>query len=447
MSIPSFSISKITILSTAILLTNGTLHAQWPSTAPSPQHLTYQTDTPVSASDNSEKLTQLTEPEITILHLQEIALQSNPTLQKLRNKITAAKGERIQSGLYPNPTISYEGEEIGDDNTAGKQGFAIEQEFLTAQKRLRNLQVADQELCATIQELNIQEIKVLNDVKIRAYELLSARRMSALKLQLLHISQESLNAAETLYQAKEVSKIDLLQTRISFNEANLALKKAAIDEKAAWERLVAMLGNVGIPLHKVTDNLESIPTEIDWETVWSRLQNESPEIALANVRLKQSQAVLCQEYANSKPNITVGAGAAYDYSGKQTVASVGVSIPLQIFDRNQGNIMKAQAEVAVANGEISRQVAVLREKWADTFKRHQNAAQEVKLYKETILPDANEAWKMSLTGYKQGEYGYLDLLSTQQTFLEMQTRYLESLLELARATALVEGMLLEGGLE
>lgn len=386
-------------------------------------------------------------PEITIAELKNLAMQYNPSIRKSRQKIAAAQGAAYQAGLYANPVIAYEGEEIGDEHTAGKQGFALEQEIITGGKIGREVQVANQEIRAAIQEWNIVKIRVQNDVTTRAYELLAARRMVVLQRELLNVSEEGIRAAEALFNAKEVSKIDLLQARIQRNETSLALENAIQNERAAWERLCAMVGDFNIPPHRIADSLELVPVELEWDTVWDNLRSGSPEVALAQIRQNQNRANVMREIANSTPNVTVSGGVMRDNAGKQTIGSVGVSIPLQIFNRNEGNIRKAKAELAVAGGEIDRQVAVLRDKFAESFNRHQNAVKSVKYYRDTIIPDSREALEMSIAGYKQGEYNYLEQLVAQQKYLEMQSKYLESLKELAIARTLLEGMLLEGGLE
>ena len=74
------------------------------------------------------------ESGLTLAELERIALECNPTLAQAAMNVRAAEGTYVQAGLYPNPTVGYVGDEIGNDGTAGFQGGFISQEIVTAGK-------------------------------------------------------------------------------------------------------------------------------------------------------------------------------------------------------------------------------------------------------------------------------------------------------------------------
>lgn len=382
---------------------------------------------------------------ISVSDLQQLATQHNPTLKILRQQIRAAHGEFVQAGLKPNPTLAYESEEIGDGGKAGKHGFVLEQELITGGKRKLDRAAASWETEQTRRRCELQCHAIQNDVRARAYELLAAQRIVEINRKLTDIARQSVSAAENLGRAGEVSRIDLLQIRAKANEAQASLVAAVNEESLAWKKLAVMVGMKDLEPHFITDSLEC-PCPINRDAAWQTVLQCSPQLAVLQAKIQQAQCNLARERAERMPDITVGGGIAYDYGERQTLGSFSVAVPLQIYDRNKGNIQKAHAELAAAHQELNRKKLELYENFSDRYASLNSAQQQIRLYKERIIPDVQEALELSLQGYKNGEYGYMDVLSAQQLFLESQTQYIQALKEHALCCAYLDGFLAEGGL-
>jgi cobalt-zinc-cadmium efflux system outer membrane protein len=128
-------------------------------------------------------------------------------------------------------------------------------------------------------------------------------------------------------------------------------------------------------------------------------------------------------------------------------ASIAVGVPLQIFDRNQGNIAKAHAELAAARREVRRVELSLQDRLAEVFRQYVNARKQAAQYKTRILPDAQSSLELIREGYQQGEFGYLELLTAQRTYFRVNLAHLESLRRLWTGAVQIEGLLLTGALE
>ena len=147
------------------------------------------------------------------------------------------------------------------------------------------------------------------------------------------------------------------------------------------------------------------------------------------------------------PNLQVATGVKYDESARFTLADVEVSVPLPLFNRNQGNIMAAQSELAAAQNEVRRVELDLRNRLAEAFEQYANASRQVEAYSSSIVPNAKESWRLANIGYEAGHFGYLTLLTAQRTFFEVSLEYLASLQQFWARSVELEGMLLSGGLE
>jgi cobalt-zinc-cadmium efflux system outer membrane protein len=129
------------------------------------------------------------------------------------------------------------------------------------------------------------------------------------------------------------------------------------------------------------------------------------------------------------------------------VATIQIGMPLQIFNRNQGNIARTQAELASAHSEVQRVELALQDRLADAFEQYANSRQQTQRYISDILPDATTTLELVRAGYEQGEFGYLELLTAQRTYFRASLAYVESLRELRLSGIRIEGMLMTGAID
>jgi cobalt-zinc-cadmium efflux system outer membrane protein len=163
--------------------------------------------------------------------------------------------------------------------------------------------------------------------------------------------------------------------------------------------------------------------------------------------VERAQAAVAQACAQRTPNIEAFAAVRHNDNSNSTNASLMIGVPLMIHNRNQGNIMKAQAELAAAHQEMKRVELLLQEQLAASFRDYEVAREQVDQYRRDILPDAKRSLELIETGYRQGEFGYLQLLTAQQTYSRMNLAYVERLRELRLRAVEIQGMLLTDGLQ
>lgn len=384
---------------------------------------------------------------LTLAELEEIALCSNPTLDQARMAVRAAEGRYVQSGLYPNPVIGYIGDEIGDEGHAGFQGGRVSQEIVTHGKRRLGQWAAGHAVQAAHSAWDAQRLRVLNGVRAGYYEVLMAQKTLDVNRQLVRIGDEGVEVAKKLEKAMEASRADVLQAQIEAETARLGLDEAENRQEAAWRRLAAVLGCPDMEIRPLAGHPDADLPQLGWDEVLGRVTGQSPELAEARAKVKEARCEVARQCALRKPNVEVEAGVRQDNASGYTVADVGVSMPLPIFDRNQGNIIRAQADLVSAEREVRRVELALRERLAARFEKYANARQQVDTYANTILPHARESLELISTGYREGEFGYLTLLTSQRTFFNVSLEYLAALGELWDSSVQLEGMLLSGGLE
>lgn len=383
---------------------------------------------------------------LSINALEAMALANNPAVAQAEARVRALRGKWVQVGLAPNPTVGYVAGEIGNEGSSGQQGGFIGQEFITASKLERNRNVVSAEVGRAEQQQASTQQKVRTDVRKGYYATLLAQRRVELAEELVRISSEAVDASKSLVEAEEIPLAGLLQTQVQQKNAEMLARTSLNGLSQAWRSLSAVVGNPELPVQQLVGEVSQLPKALDWQEQLARLQSQSPEVAIAMADLEKSRRALDRASVEAIPDVNTQLSVQQDDSTGDTIVGVQVSIPLPLWDRNQGGIRQAQAEVSGAKQNVERVRLSLNSRLAEAFRQYSDATVTAENYAGEILPLASRTFDLIQRGYKQGEVGYLDLLAAQQTFSQTNLAYLEALDSLWRSYLQIDGLLLDGSL-
>ena len=260
-------------------------------------------------------------------------------------------------------------------------------------------------------------------------------------------AEEAVKAAEALLEAKQSTRVDLLQARVEANNARILLRNARNRHTAAWQQLAAVLGSPHMVSPRLIGEFDPDLEELNSEEVLQRLLATSPELAAASANVLRAQVAIRRAVVEPIPNVFVQVGVQYDYGSRFAITQAQVGVPLPVFDRNQENIRIAQAELVAARREVQRIELELRQRLAGAMERYSNARFAVERYSKDTIPDAKESLRLVRKGYNQGQFDFLRLLTTQRTYFQTNIAYLESVQKWWTAKLEIDGLLLIGGLE
>lgn len=374
------------------------------------------------------------------------SLRANPALMQLAREVEAMRGVWMQAGLKENPMLGYAAEEMTASQT-GKHGFEFSQTIVRKYKLNARQAAACRDFLAAQQRCRVQQQRVMNDALLVAYQTALAQRKVVLLHELLSISSEALHSSKMLLEAQEISKADYLESKIEAERTGIALRNAEIAHKTAGHELALLLGRSDTEGIYITDAIESLPRDRGETEAMAMLLAQSPELTTAWAQVDAARAHLTRECAEAGIDFDAGAAILYDTEAKETQVSLGVSIPIRVHNRNQGNIYRARSELAAAQRNVERIELLLTTRFHKIFGACLMARNKVESYERSLLAEARESFDLSLGAYRQGEYGALELLNAQRTLIAVQVEHLESLGEFWESHILLEGSLLSGGLE
>ena len=382
---------------------------------------------------------------LTLATLEQLALENNPAIRQASASVSKAAGFRDQVGLYPNPTLAYNGQQLGDAGT-DQHMLTLSQDIVTGNKLSLSQRVLNQSVQAQLWEVEAQRQRVLTDVRTTYYEALAAQRRLALATDFQVLAAKGVHIAQVRKNALEGSQPEILQAEIQLQEVELQQQQSQYELTAAWKELTAIVGLPDLMLSKLEGELPTTGEARDWDAVFEELASQSPELHAARSRVDRASANRCRQDAQAIPNIGLELAVGRDLGTNSSFAQVGVGVPLPVLNRNEGNISAAHAEYCRATQDYQRLRMSLQARLARAAQNHDSALAAVQRYEAQILPKAQQSLSLSEQAYAAAEFDFLQVLTARRTYFESNVRAVDARRQLAQADALIEGLLLSGGL-
>lgn len=385
--------------------------------------------------------------ELTVEDAIAMALGSSPSVRRAEARVASLQGKWLQVGLPPNPTAGYLASEVGSEGSAGQQGGYVGQTFVTAGKRSKSRAVASAEIAQAEQELATATQRVRSDARLRFYEALLAQRRVELADRLVEFTTEAAKASQSLVEASELSTPGLLQTEILQRNAVVLRTTSANQHEQAWRQLMNLLGTEPRCSCRLLGDLSQLPELPDYDALLQLVQSTSPEVAAAVTEVERTRRAVTLAKAQAYPNLSTQLSVQTDATSGDTLTGVQIGGPIPLWNRNQGGVRQARADVTEAARNVDRLERDLARRLADAFQEFSSARATAKIFADDIVPKSQQTLDLVQRAYQLGESGYLDLLSAQQTYTQTNLAYLDALGETWRTYILIDGLLLQGSLE
>ena len=405
-------------------------------------------ETAFSRSENRERSLRLED-------LERMALENNPTIAQAEAAVQAAQGRGIQAGLYPNPILGYQGEEFSRSPKNTSEHFLfLEQKLVTAGKLKKSRRIFSLLGKQAEAELEAQKLRVLNTIRLLYYQALGAQQLVDLREQLATIAREAVDISEQLYNVGAADRPDVLEAQIEAERAQLDFLAARNNREQVGQLLAAVVGDSCLQSTRLVGELQEVAPRFERKEILSKLLSESPQIIGAQAGVERARATLTRAQAEPIPDIFLRGGVGYSFEpleagdrlprGAEGFIEAGIRIPL--FDRNQGNIAAARAEIVRAENEVQRLKLTLQVRLASVFTCYSNSQSVVQRYQTSVLPQAQQAYDLYLVKFQKMAAAYPQVLIAQRTLFQSRADYIFALVDLWQAVVHIRGLLLSGGL-
>ena len=382
---------------------------------------------------------------ITLARALALTLERSPALTAFSWDIRAAEARILQAKLVPNPEISWDGE---DFTRAGVQSatesmqntLVLSQLIELGGKRSSRVREAQFDRRAAEWDYQVKRLEVMKATSLAFIDVLSGQRKVSLAEENVQLAEREIPVTQKRLEAGKASNVELIRANTEVATTRIELTEATHELEAARVNLAAQWGAKKATFASVSGNLEQLRPIPSLESLKAKLQ-ANPELAKWTTERQRREATLSSARAEGHPDLTVNAGPRLLGASHADMSLVaGFSIPLPLWNRNQGKIAEAEANVAKTSDERAAAEAEAYAELNEAYQTLQRAAEEVRMLRDTVLPGAKSVIDQSTEGYSTGRFSQLDVLDAEKSYIETRTQYIRALSDFQKAAAQIDAL-------
>lgn len=386
--------------------------------------------------------------ELTVREALMLALLGNPALAAFSWEVRAREAAVIQESRFPNPELGVEMENVGSTGqgsafSTAETTILLSQLFETGGKRGRRARFSALEADLAGWDYEAKRLDVLTETTVAFFEVLAAQERVIITKETYDLSNELHSVVSARVEAGKASSLEAARASVERSLNHIRMQKEQRNLEAARKRLSSFWGATSPRFSRSVGKIvvtDALPSAAHLDSLFER----SPEVARWETEIEHRHAALSLAKSNRFPDLTLGAGIRWFEETDDRMAVFGLSIPVPLFDRNQGGVREAEYLLTRAKEERRGVIVALRVELARSYGALQSAHSEALALENVVLPVAEQALDAAREGYRRGKFGLRDVLDAQKTYAEVRYRYIETFIEYQRARAAVERLIGQG---
>ncbi len=369
----------------------------------------------------------------------------SPQLAGFAWEVRAAEAQTLQASQLPNPQIGIEVENFaGSGELNGFDGsettVSVSQVFPLGGKVQRQTDLATLERDLASWDYETHRTEALVEATRRFVNVLAAQNQLRLAQQSQRLATLVHEAVTKRVDAGDAAPMETTRTGVLVAVSRIEAQRAQRSLRVARYRLAETWGSTKPRFESVVGPLDHVAAVPSFEAL-DRWVNDNPVVSRWATHIAQRRAAIELAKAQGVPDLEVEGGLRYLNESNDTALVVGLSLPLPLFNRNQGGVLEARYNLA--NADAQRHAATVR--WgaslAAGYEELTSTHAEATALRDEVLPTARSAFEAVQSAFEQGGGGYLDMLDAQRTLTELQRQYIDALARYHHAVAEIEGLI------
>jgi cobalt-zinc-cadmium efflux system outer membrane protein len=373
-------------------------------------------------------------------------LERNLAVEAARYRVESARADQIAARLRPIPTITFAAENL---KVAGNSPFTVpfnrlyevgptySQPIELGGKRRLRTEVADLSVSRAEAEMADVLRQRLAEVKRAFYEAALARQALEIVLEQRRYFDDLVKFNQVRLEEGAISGSELLKVKLERVKFDSAVAQAQLASRQAGIKLLELLGetNLETPV-SIGGELGSGPIVVDLASLKQKALSNRPDLQAAERGAALAERRIALEKARGIPDITPFAG--YKRVGVDNTLLFGVTIPLRINNKNQGEIARAVADEKVAETEVALARNRVLAEVESAYRAYETARAQVETFQRELLAQADESRDVAQFAYREGATDLLPLLEAQRTRVDIRQQYLRTLFDYQVSILLLE---------
>jgi outer membrane protein, heavy metal efflux system len=389
-----------------------------------------------SAAPTPQATTPAGAPHISLDDAIRLALQHNHALQAFRSTIQQSLAGEITANLRPNPTLGLDAQflpifqpnKLDADYLDQSAQFdaGIGYLFERGKKRQHRLQAAKDQTAVVRSLVTDSERQLVFNVSQQFVDVLLAESTLEFAQQDLDSFQKTVNISKERFRAGDISEGDFLKIKLQLLQFQSDVSAAKLAKLQSLAALRQLLGFETVPDdYDVQGTLDYQPVHADLNGLKNVAAMNRPDLRAAQQAVTAAESQLALQKANGKMDIT--GTFAYSHTADASSGSFFYNMPLPIFNRNQGEIARAQSGITQAREQASETTQQVSTDVVAAFANLQTNDQIIQLYQGGYVDQAKQSRDISEYAYRKGAASLLDYLDSERTYRANQLAYRQAL--------------------
>lgn len=383
---------------------------------------------------------------LTLKQAINLAYQYNPTLKAQMAIVEQARGQFMQAGLFPNPSVAVQAENIGTPSTleSGYTGtdktVLIEQPIPLGNRLHYMSQASKMEFLAACLKLDATRSNLYIDVGNAYVDAYYAQYWTNASKRLVTLNELVVSSTKKRLDIGANSEVDLKLAEIALDEAVIVYHKA---RRSELKTKTVLANIIGAPdLREATLNEHGFSHHLD---TWSMIKKRLLSSNLIKAQMALIRAMQSRITATAKqvwPDLNLQLGFRHFELNDQKAAVVSASVPIPVFNQNQGNVYSAMAKRNEAIEDLHQLKLNLESTLYGTFLDAKQSEEEVQKVTQRMLPNAKKSVELAREGFEQGRYNYLILNNAMIILNREEEHYTRAHSDYHKAIIKIEGLLM-----
>lgn len=382
-------------------------------------------------------------PVVTLAEVLDLARQRNPDIQAARSNWQMAEAKILPTKTWEPPAVSlqYMGfpRDSANVGTAPEKRYGLSQDIPFPGKLHYKGKAAEHAARLEREIYRSTEFDVMARVKTAYYKLMLSQRAIRILNENLEVMRRFAKIAESKYSVGKASQSDALRAQVELAKMLSMLLVAEQDKETKQAELNALLDKSPEEPLGLAQEPAVEPLPYAYEELERIALAERPEVHAAGHHVDHMQATLAASRADYLPDFMV----QYTLRTRQGMANdsmgmVKMSLPFLYFWRRNSEVKSVRFELDQARAMLRSAQVATKADIKDYFTKVQTSRRLVELYKSSVLPQAEQAVKVSESAYQTDRVDFLNLLDSQRALLDFRLEYYQILAQYGERVAGLE---------
>jgi len=362
--------------------------------------------------------------------LEEAVLKTHPAMKVAGAEINKSEAELRITRQYPNPEVEglVSSQRAPEGGTLGT-GFSLglSQTIEWPGRRGKKQEAAGFGIDSAQQKLIQEQVNVRARCRELYYRILADERMLKIAAENLESARSLLDIAEKRVRLGESRPMELVKARVEFFSLERERDKTQATLAGSRQVLQQFMGGALAANFALSPAANKLEPAVPWKRWQEAALQSHPLLAAQEAQVRQAESALGAERQAWVPEVTVKAFHIQDVDLHATGG--GLSFPLPLWNRKEGEVARAAAARSQAKSELRLLKQDLETKLAAQFSLYETARRQVESFQTAILKEAAESLRVAQFSYEHGETSLLELLDSRRVYRGTEQDYYKALLD------------------